>query len=617
MGLKLGSLFSGSGGFELAGLLNGIEPVWDSEVEPFPIRVTTKRLPQVKQVGDINELDGAELEPVDIITFGSPCQDMSLAGKRAGLNGERSGLFHQAVRIIREMREKTNGRYPRYAVWENVTGAYSSNGGRDFQSVLTEICRIADREVPAVPLPEKGRWPGFGALVGEGWSIAYRTLDAQYCGVPQRRRRIYLVADFAGERAAEILSEPEGVPGHPAPGLEAWQRFAGAVEAGSGETGGAASAGFCTEHSAASRGIGWQEEVAPTLRAGVVPAAQVYENHSQDTRYTGPLDVAPTVSATYGTGGNNQPFVVPQVYHVPSLHADRGKCRNPGEGIFLTETSRTIDTKGGTPDCNQGGMAVVESSTNDKALLKSRFWDGGDVSATLTASNAGGQQRMPDKHNFQAVVESRTFDVRQTSEGTVNARYNVYESDKSRTLDCGGNNPHSNQGGIAVVEDVYAATAGGFTQVEHEKSPTLMARDWKDPGVVCYGMSREAYNQGKFVPTFGEELQPTIVARGPGAVKCGYAVRRLTPTECARLQGFPDWWCADLGTEEPSKDEMEFWRGVFNTYSRMLGKKPRSDNQIRKWLRDPVTDSAMYKLWGNGIALPCASFVLGAIAAQK
>ena len=462
MGLKLGSLFSGSGGFELAGILNGIEPVWDSEVEPFPIRVTTKRLSQVKQVGDINELDGAELEPVDIITFGSPCQDMSLAGKRAGLNGERSGLFHQAVRIIREMREKTNGRYPRYAVWENVTGAYSSNGGRDFQSVLTEICRIADGEVPAVPLPEKGRWPGFGALVGEGWSVAYRTLDAQYCGVPQRRRRIYLVADFAGERAAEILSEPEGVPGHPAPGLEAWQRFAGAAETGSGETGRAASAGFCTEHSAASRGIGWQEEVAPTLRAGVVPAAQVYENHSQDTRYRGPLEIAPTVSATYGTGGNNQPFVVPQVYHVPSLHADRGKCRNPGEGIFLTETSRTIDTKGGTPDCNQGGMAVV------------------------------------DRH---------TFDVRQTSEGTMNARYNVYESDKSRTLDCGGNNPHSNQGGIAVVEDVYAATAGGFTQVEHEKSPTLMARDWKDPSVVCYGMSREAYNQGKFVPTFGEELQ--------------------------------------------------------------------------------------------------------------
>lgn len=219
-GMTLGSLFDGSGGFPLGGLISGITPVWASEIEPFPVRVTTKRLPFIKHYGDVSKLDGRDMEPVDIITFGSPCQDMSIAGKREGLDGNRSGLFYQAIRIIREMREKTNGEKPRYIVWENVQGAFSSNKGEDFRCVLESVCRIADETVSVPPV---NKWAGAGHIMGTGFSVAWRTLDAQYWGVPQRRKRIYLVADFAGGSAGKILFESEGVSGYSAEGFRAWQ----------------------------------------------------------------------------------------------------------------------------------------------------------------------------------------------------------------------------------------------------------------------------------------------------------------------------------------------------------------------------------------------------------
>ena len=215
--LTLGSLFSGSGGFELAGMLAGIQPVWNSEIEPYPILVTHNRLPDVQHFGDVNTLNGAKVPPVDIITFGSPCQDMSIAGKRNGLEGSRSGLFHEAVRIIKEMRGATNGEYPRFIVWENVEGAYSSNSGEDFRTVLEEICKIKNSSL-SVPRPPE-RWTKAGEIVGEDFSVAWRTLDAQYFGVPQRRKRIYLVADFAGQCAGKILFESEGLSGYSAESL--------------------------------------------------------------------------------------------------------------------------------------------------------------------------------------------------------------------------------------------------------------------------------------------------------------------------------------------------------------------------------------------------------------
>ena len=201
--LTLGSLFDGSGGFPLGGLLCGITPVWASEIEPFPIRVTTKRLPFMKHYGDISQMDGGKIEPVDIITFGSPCTDMSIAGRRAGLDGKQSVLFYQAIRIIQEMRDATHGKYPRYIVWENVPGAFSSNHGEDFKAVLEAVIGIKEPGAQ-VPMPEKNLWPYADLYMGEQWSVAYRTLDAQHWGVPQRRRRIFLVADFAGWGAGQV-----------------------------------------------------------------------------------------------------------------------------------------------------------------------------------------------------------------------------------------------------------------------------------------------------------------------------------------------------------------------------------------------------------------------------
>ena len=210
--LTLGSLFDGSGTFPLGGLMAGIQPVWSSEIEPFPIRVMTKRMPFIKHYGDISQMHGGEIEPVDIITGGFPCQSVSVAGKRRGLkhieHGDaettRTGLFYEMIRIVKEMREATNGKYPRFMVAENVAGLFSCSGGRDFQTVLTEIVRIKEPQAPEVPMPEKS-WPAADVLVGDGWSIAYRVFDAQGWGVPQRRRRIYLVADFGGRCAPNII----------------------------------------------------------------------------------------------------------------------------------------------------------------------------------------------------------------------------------------------------------------------------------------------------------------------------------------------------------------------------------------------------------------------------
>ena len=195
--LTLGSLFSGSGGFELAGIISGVTPIWASEVEPFCIRVTTKRLPQMKHYGDITKINGAEIEPVDIITGGFPCQSVSIAGLRHGVkhtdHGDdtttRSGLFYEMIRIIKEMRCATNGKYPRYIVAENVQGLFSSNKGEDFRQILEEICKI---KACSFSVPECKKWLGAGEIVGDDFSITWRVLNAQFFGVPQRRRRIFL-----------------------------------------------------------------------------------------------------------------------------------------------------------------------------------------------------------------------------------------------------------------------------------------------------------------------------------------------------------------------------------------------------------------------------------------
>lgn len=235
--MKLLSLFDGSGGFPLAASMVGIEPVMAAEIEPYPIAVTKSRFPKMQHLGNVAEVKGDKIQPVDIITFGSPCQDLSIAGKRKGLkhaeNGDdettRSGLFMEAIRIIKEMREATNGVYPRYAIWENVHGAFSSNKGEDFRTVLEEFVKICEKDAVMPDVPKAG-WAYADCYSGDGWSLAYRTFDAQYWGVPQRRRRIYLVADFRGQRAKEILFECEGLRGYFEKGRTPWQTAAGNAE---------------------------------------------------------------------------------------------------------------------------------------------------------------------------------------------------------------------------------------------------------------------------------------------------------------------------------------------------------------------------------------------------
>ena len=800
-GLTLGSLFDGSGGFPLAGILAGVTPLWASEIEPFAVRVTTKRLPQMKHYGDVSQMRGADLPPVDIITFGSPCQDMSIAGRRDGLDGSRSSLFYEAIRIVKEMREKTNGEKPRFIVWENVPGAFSSNKGQDFKAVLEAVIGIKE-PAAQVPAPDKRGWPNADYYVGDGWSVAYRVLDAQWWGVPQRRARIFLVADFAGQSAPEILFESEGVSGYTPQGFRSWQGAAGDSSEGSGETGGGGSdgclgnvagevspgakgivlndqggtrmdvteevtstlraeahhppvvldepkayhinqrdegidlngvsgalmatrnnqmqtfivekepqaAGFCTEHSAKSRSIGYEKEKSPTLRAGIVPAAvAVFENHSQDTRYTGPLDIAPTVNATYGMGGNNQPFVV-EIPGKPELAAVARDVipleHHPTDsriGIEEGNAIQTLTSRMGTGGNNVPLIMTPTGPLTPKTLKIRSGCEGGgkgaliqdDKSATLGTSNdqtvfvpfvkgtrPHSAEEAPERKTGEVANTLNTFNL---GEGRCNElavkAYGIcskashsmmsdnphsgfYEADTARTLDANGGNPNCNQGGIAVVaftqnqrdevrdlhdvsgalaaepgmkqqtyvlqgsmigrtekngpqgdgvnEDVsftlntvdhhavaapamedetYCATTGNFMTVAKEKSPTLAARDYKDPPIV--NDTDEPY----------------------------YIVRRLTPVECARLQGFPDWWCSDLGTDAPTEEDIRFWSEVWETHRKVMetSQKPKSEKQVIKWLKDPYSDSAEYKLWGNGVCLPIVFFVLSGIvwAASK
>jgi len=570
--LTLGSLFDGSGGFPLGGALAGITPVWASEIEPFPIRVTTLRFPNMKHYGDISTLNGSELEPVDIITFGSPCQDMSVAGKRDGLGGSRSSLFYEAIRIIKEMRGATNGEYPRFIVWENVPGAFSSNRGEDFRAVLEEICKIKEEQMP---IPKSEKWESAGCIVGDGYSIAWRQLDAQFWGVPQRRKRIYLVADFASECAGKILFESEGLSGYSPESFKSWQAATSYVAEGIGESG---------------------------------KECMMFENHSQDTRYTGPLDVAQTVSSTYGTGGNNQPFVVqtpktmkircgcegggkgalvqddlsatlgcnndqtlfqPMAFGICSKDSNAMKSENPNSGFYEAETSRCLDANGGNPSCNQGGVAVVslQGSMIGRQDNNGPQGDGISENVSFTLNTV-------DKHAVVYAIDREAINCGQNFDR------------KPGITDDGINSTINAQGPGAVAVPVYSSSkASFFMRAEEELANTLVATDYKDPPIV------------------NDEDEEN------------YIVRRLTPTECARLQGFPDWWCDGLGIVEPTAEDIAAWKSVFEIHTRAIGKhtKPKTDSQIRKWLINPHSDSAEYKMWGNGVALPNVYFVLSGI----
>lgn len=561
--MTLGSLFDGIGGFPLAAVHCGGVPVWASEIEPFPMRVTKLRFPDMIHVGDITKLDGAKLPPVDVICGGSPCQDLSVAGLRKGLAGERSGLFMDQVRIVKEMRAEDERRgvsddfiRPRYLVWENVPGAFSSANGEDFRAVIEEIVHIKDSTCH-VPRPDTGRWESAGAaILGDQFSLAWRVLDAQYWGVAQRRRRIFLVADFGGLTAPKILFEQERLLRDPAEGQGQGKGVTTAAGNSSADSGGSRVAEekqvdifafhinqreetinlngisgalmattnmqmqtFVAEGMRKFESAEKKEEclclndqggermdvsvdITATLRAGMSghpplvmgiqqgsagteeipdPALTeeaetggnnqqiLFENHGIDARYTGPHEVAPTMSARYGTGGNNVPLVsdMPESYCIAGNIIDR-EVQNGGNGL------------GCQPD----------------------------ISYTLTSA---------DRHAVFSRQRSDEF-LQNRVTATQSARQHKDATD--------------------LVCEPYQNTVGTIGYTDHK------------------GINNQYVSEDKCI------------------VENRKLIRRLTPLKCERLQGFPDHW-----TDIPG-----------------------------------ASDSARYKALGNSVAIPCVDFVLRGIA---
>lgn len=511
MSFTIGSLFDGSGGFPLAAFMCGGVPVWASEIEPYPIAVTKTRFPYMKHLGSVTDIKGNEIEPVDVITFGSPCQDLSIAGKRAGLkhenNGDeettRSGLFMEAVRIIKEMREATNGVYPRIALWENVPGAFSSNKGEDFRVVLEELIKIVEPAAVMPTVPKSG-WPYSDYYSGDRWSLAYRVLDAQYWGVPQRRKRIYLVLDLGGQCAGEISFERHGLRGYFEEGRAPWEGLTGDAERSSGtadcETDCVTYCGSFLPQKKAEA-MGWStEDVSCTLHngacAGFQNAVVTCEPIAFDT-YNMAATGDKTVTLRAGSEYNYAPVFVPAVYD----------ARGNGDG------------------------STVSTITGD--------------------------------HNNR-VTDYTSLVCYGIGNGVVGA------------LNC----MHDQQ---AVC---YGVDCRNFTE-QPELYPTLQAK-----------------------PNGGQSLNYS------GAVRTQYIVRRLTPTECARLQGFPDGWGHPDTKTEFTDEEYEFWLNVRNTHAEINGKATKSytKDQMLNWYNKLRTDSSEYKLWGNGIALPTALYMMQGIA---
>ena len=500
MAYTLGSLFDGSGGFPLAGTMCGFEPRWAAEVEPYPIAVTRSRFPSMKHFGDVSKINGAEIEPVDVITFGSPCQDLSVAGKRAGLkheaNGDeettRSGLFMEAVRIIKEMREATDGKYPSFALWENVPGAFSSNKGEDFRIVCEELIKIVEPNAVMPSVPTNG-WAYADSYVGDGWSLSYRVFDAQYWGVPQRRRRIHLIVDFRGERAHEVLFEREGLRGHFAEGRTPWQEIATDAERSTGadDREGTENCLDAKLYQPMSlREENWAEsETRNALRAG-----ESKVSHSIVQPEPIPIN---TLSISHGSGGDLRRG---DGIGAPGSPQFSISCSHPHAVVYCDRAS-----------FNQG-----QNAKYDPQFLT----DG--TAATLIARGPG-----------------------------------------------------------AVT---YCTDAGQLNSCEGQR-PAQLARQCEDPNPITYGKPR------------------------------GYIARRLTPTECARLQGFPDKWGHIEPKETLTAEEYSFWLDVRNTHAAINSKtvKGYSNQQILAWYNKLWTDGAEYKMWGNGIALPPALYCMQGI----
>lgn len=480
--VTVGSLFDGIGGWLLAATRAGAVPKWSSEIDPFPASVSHAHFPEVVQLGDVTKIKGDEVEPVDIICAGSPCQDLSIAGRREGLAGERSGLFHEAIRIVREMRVKTNGAYPKFFVWENVTGAFSSNGRHDFQAVLEEIGQTD------IPMPGSGRWARAGMVRGKECGIAWRTLDAQFWGVPQHRERIFLIAGFGdwGGRT-EVLFKPESVPRDNPPVTESGETVA--------ETAGRSA-------DTASWGIGngqghaeIMEEKCGTLNTMHDQKAVICLNDQGGAR----MNTKETVSTL------------------------RGEARHPP--IIVEVRQPKVKGRGGA-----GAMVTIDKST------------------TIST------------HNTKTLLVDGVYPQR---------AYGQYVDSEvaSAVKACGG----SVGGGPENIACVYENNRKDARYTEQQKvAPALTAYMGTGGGNVPLTFGLKVGQVNANGPHWKKE-QAFSLTRGDHECMDGYIARRLTPVECERLQGLPDNWTA---------------------YG---------------------SDSKRYKAIGNGMAQPCADYVMGQV----
>jgi len=446
----------------------------------------------MNHLGDITKIHGDNIPPVNCIIGGSPCQDLSVAGKRAGLSGARSGLFMEQIRIVKEMREndRSSGRAnefvrPRYMVWENVPGAFSSNKGEDFRAVLEETARIADGNA-VIPQPPKGKWANAGCIMGNGWSIAWRVHDAQFWGVPQRRRRISLVADFGGQSAAEILFERKGVSGDSAESGVAGQGTAGVAE------------------------NGIDSAVCVRMREGC------------DGGGKGPL-IQTEKSGTLGTSNGQTAFAFSggqgaECYGICSFASNSMKSTNPHSGIYVAETSRTLDLNGGNPACNQGGICIV-AQCYDMTHATDVIRECGETAPTLQSRMGTGGNQIPLTFSMQGFGDYKAGEIASSCK----KRDYKDSTDLIASVDCRNG-------------------------AESEVNGTLQAK-----------------------PSGGQSLNLNNV------VRTGYAVRRLTPLECERLQGYPDRWTDIPGASDSARYKalgnsiaLPFWRWMLTRMSTYL-----------------------------------------------
>ena len=629
--LTLGSLFDGIGGFPYAASFYGIMPPWASEIGPECVSVTKKHFPDMEHFGDITKLHGGKLPPVDIITFGSPCQDLSVAsGKRLGLAGERSGLFLEAIRIIREMQEATNGEYPKFALWENVPGALSSSSRRDFKAVLEAF---AETEVP---MPGSGRWANAGMVRGRGVDLAWCVYDAQYFGTAQRRRRIFLVADFRGTRAGEILFVPKSLSGYFAAGGTPRQGTAAYAQSGAG-TAGAGIDGYnaqMTGHVAATLGTNCgmstgrngviemltgmgaavsaismrircgcegggkgpllQIEKSGTLATGndqylFAPknAVEILNDQGGGSISVEKGGVSPTLrSQTHG----NLPITA---YAIQGSMIGRTDGNGPqGDGINenVSFTLNTIDRHAVCMATGQSNAEIMEEkSPTLVAGHEQPIVTHPQIAGTLCASGAGLSRPAGQGNELDFCVVSAGFKHKAGSQsGSIgfqeetaptllagqqsavmkayvigayhsggmlsdNPQSGFYEADTSRTLDLNGGNPCCNQGGMAVVEGADGPEAAAVDcrnlRETDEVSGTLLAK------AASGGYSLNYQNP----------------------VRTGLCVRRLTPTEAERLQGYPDGW-TETGADGRA-----------------------------------ISDTKRYQMLGNSVAVPCVAYIMQGI----